>query len=95
MTDEAKRIVAGLRNFSMSDTVEYANEIVSNARKAAVLIESLFADLERVTRERDAAVEDLEILSDCETCLHNDDEACEHCCDIIVRGNWQWRGAKE
>ena len=52
-------------------------------------------ELEQVKRERDAAVEDLEMLADCEACIHDDDEACEHCCDVTIRGNWQWRGVQE
>ena len=106
MTEEAKKIAKSMHFEECEDCAFNPTRLGCRWRREgkycdtnlhlyADLIESLCAELERVTRERDAAVEDLEILSDCETCLHNNDEACEHCCDIIVRGNWQWRGAKE
>ena len=57
--------------------------------------EEVYAQLEQVTKERDAALDDLEMLSDCETCLHDDfSEECDHCCNTILRGNWQWRGVE-
>lgn len=93
MTKEAKRLAAGLRNFSVSDTVEYATEIVLNARKGAALIESLSEQLEQVTRERDAAVEDLKIHKFCHHCIEGDHES-ERCYTCDHKCNWQWRGVR-
>lgn len=108
MTDEAKRCVEALRwaiahadctdkdcTCPVVHECEHSSFIYCDSAVAADLIESLSAELKQVKRERDAAVEDLEMLAECETCIHDDDEACDHCCDVTTRGNWQWRGVKE
>lgn len=92
MTDDVKLfVIQALRLPIYGESVYVMSD---RLREAAKIIESLSDQLEQVTRERDAAMEDLEMLADCETCIHDDDEACEHCCDCITRGNWQWRGAE-
>lgn len=74
---------------SLMDQLQYSKDglavLLDEARKRE-------AELAQVKRERDAAVAYLEMLADCETCAHSDDDACEHCCDYIIRGNWRWRG---
>jgi len=68
-----------------------------------VEVERLNAENERLTRELDAAVADLEANDKCQTCkdYNRDDDscyrhygrgaggACEH------HDNWQWRGVRE
>ena len=71
--------------------------------EAADLLESLSNELEQVKRERDAAVEDMELMGEyrpyCQVCAHvNSDskqEPCFSCCEGYMINNWQWRGAKE
>lgn len=52
--------------------------------------------IDRITAERDAAVQDLGRIRDCSTCLHRmmfyvD---CPHC-HPIIRDKWEWRGVKK
>ena len=66
----------------------------------ADLIESLAAELEQVTQERDAAVEDVAKLKRCEHCIGYEeflkiDGNIERCNDCEERSNWQWRGVRE
>lgn len=64
---------------------------------AITAIETLRADLARVTAERDAAIRDIYSgnANDCDTCVHgcdyNDD------CPIIIGADckYQWRGLKQ
>lgn len=72
--------------------------------ETADFIENLAAELEKVKRERDAAVRD--ILHGCDACKHkgaclSDDfcEECEHagsdntpCCSCQNLCNWEWCG---
>lgn len=73
-------------------------------------IEAVFAEMDQVKRERDAAVEDLKEadLIDCMHCKAYEKNAipcqcdCEDCkivncvCKTCVRNsNWQWRGVRE
>jgi len=60
------------------------------------------AEIERLTRERDAAVADLEPYQDwrgCDSCMF--DEYCGYapdkskCADCDEFSNWEWRGVKE
>lgn len=69
--------------------------------KSADLIESLYAQLEQVTKERDAAVEDLKLIISgdlsCVICGHyayDEDDESRICadCDVDTYSNWQWRG---
>ena len=59
---------------------------------------SLMKDLGRVTRERDAAVEDLRVASiegdmDCNWCAGQTDRT--RCYNCSFANNWQWCGPKE
>lgn len=78
-------------------------EGIRMCQDAALAIETLRADLARVTAERDGAVES--IPHDCKTCAYhvvffngctldhdctNPDGGCSNNCD-----RWKWRGIKE
>ena len=73
--------------------------------KAATAIETLRADLARVTAERDAAVKDLKKWNICATCGHYSPYGKKSNCKIkrayISGGNWagcskwEWRGQKK
>lgn len=69
--------------------------------EAADLIESLAAELERVKRERGAAVKDVEELcknphSACHYCnSHSEKYVSNDCMDCVNACNWQWRGVRE
>lgn len=119
MTDEARKCVEALRWSStnadctsnyytcpVSHECECSNFTLCDPAVAADLIESLCAELERVKRERDAAVKDL--CTHCGVCVHVRDclvtgcsgdmgEACKQCpcLTCINYNNWQWRGVNE
>lgn len=62
----------------------------------ADLIESLAAELEQVTRERDAAVKDLAIHKFCHLCAEDPiAEEASKCPSCVNKCYWQWRGVKE
>ena len=68
------------------------------AYQAADRLTSLMKDLGRVTRERDAAVEDLRVASiegdmDCNWCAGQTDRT--RCYNCSFANNWQWCGPKE
>lgn len=70
--------------------------------QAANAIETLESELNRLKRERDQAVEDLNTLrkrSDwkCEACYYNDHYNRDICtgCEYNNDNNWQWRGVQE
>lgn len=70
--------------------------------EAADALEKLQAKLERVTRELDAAVDDMECIAAdgmCEYCVHNNPKDEEQFCDknTICYGcnQFEWRGLKE
>lgn len=69
---------------------------------AAELIDDLIAEVERLTKERDAAVVSLEKLANrlgerCSLCVHSTGPICD--VEQGIRGypctHWQWRGVKE
>lgn len=71
-------------------------------KSAADAIEALESELDRLKRERDQAVEDLNTLrkrSDwkCEACYYNDHYNRDICtgCEYNNDNNWQWRGVQE
>ena len=70
--------------------------------QAAEAIETLESELNRLKRERDQAVEDLNTLrkrSDWkfEACYYNDHYNRDICtgCEYNNDNNWQWRGVQE
>lgn len=54
--------------------------------------DAVLAELEQVKRERDAAIRDLEMVSVCDTCVHEHAPSCPGCNDAE---NWEWRGPEE
>lgn len=78
-------------------------------KQAANLIESLSEQLERVTRERDAAIRDIGEAAPCFACIHfkrngGDCIGAHVCIDDILQDAlggkyadyyWQWRGVQE
>ena len=54
--------------------------------------DAVLAELEQVKRERDAAIRDLEMVSVCDTCVHEHAPSCPGCNDAE---NWEWRGQEE
>ena len=79
-------------------TWEQINEAIDMAIAALsppnepLTIEQLRAELEQVKRERDAAIRDLEMVSVCDTCVHEHAPSCPGCNDAE---NWEWRGPEE
>lgn len=63
--------------------------------KAATAIETLRADLARMTAERDAAVSDLELFATCDTCKFGEMKMAYDCLGCDHASNWKWRGQKE
>lgn len=107
MTDEVKKVVETLRYCEEtgarcggcpSGMGENGVPICHSSAHIADLIESLAAELERVKRERDAAVEEWKqsaIVGKamCDTCMFSDDEG--RCWNDCIDGElWQWRGVK-
>lgn len=73
-------------------------EIMDLCMEAADRMTAVLGDLERVTRERDAAVEDLRVASiegdmDCNWCAWKTDRT--QCYNCSFANNWQWSGPKE
>lgn len=77
-------------------TIQNMRTVVEKVRSALSTIqdenEKLRAELEQVKRERDAAIRDLEMVSVCDTCVHEHAPSCPGCNDAE---NWEWRGPKE
>lgn len=57
--------------------------------------------IERLVRERDAAIKDLKQFLDCDVCKNNNDEClnnglCKECSvGKSTRKHWEWRGVQE
>ena len=62
---------------------------------AALAIETLCAELARVTAERDGAVSDLELFATCDTCKFGEMKMAYDCLGCDHASNWKWRGIKE
>ena len=61
----------------------------------ANIIESLSAQLDQVTMERDAAMEDLSAHRPCDACGYEPQEdTCVRCRSYTERPYWKWRGAE-
>jgi len=84
------------------ENYRYVNDNAEFIAHARADVPALIAEVKHLTRERDAAVADLQISAKCQTCKdYNPDdgccyldygrgagEACEH------HDNWQWRGVR-
>lgn len=71
---------------------EHANAYYEECGQWEAENEKLRAELEQVKRERDAAIRDLEMVSVCDTCVHEHAPSCPGCNDAE---NWEWRGPEE
>ena len=99
MTEEAKRAVEHLREnaeFQWCSDCYVGDGCGDHSNchflRIANLIESMYAELEQVKRERDAAVETMAENPRCETCKHY---TPGYFCLGCRRGDkWQWRGVK-
>ena len=115
MTEEAKKIVEALRICHSNEDCRDCKFIDSDKDemscvnvlfvKAADLIESLSAQLEQVTRERDALLDELK--GECDVCANRKDctapkcrnsqhKECEDCScrTCIIDTNWKWEGVE-
>lgn len=105
MNDDVRRDIEALRSFLVDDCIDFPHVIHTALHKAADLIESLSAQLDQVTRERDAAVNSMR--GKCTECIH-DYPGITHldgtvCNDCMFNGtayaphtdNWQWRGVEK
>ena len=98
MTDDVKLfVIQALRPPIYGESVYVMSD---RLREAAKIIESLSAQLEQVTREREAAVEALRDTACCADCKNYatqiDSEPCKTClmCPSQSKPNWQWRGVE-
>lgn len=57
--------------------------------------EDLFAKLETMKAERDAAIADLKDLAYCTKCLHENKYPINNPCCVCYGNMWEWRGIKE
>ena len=100
MNEEARTIVGKLRCAETElKEVGAAYFEEDDFGSAADLIESLSAQLDQVTRERDAAVEDLKYVGKidgtfCEICKHQPEEDCEKR-KFENMDCFEWRGVEE
>lgn len=121
MTEAANQCVEALRWSHYHDDCTDENDtcpvkdeclrcdsVLCNVRIAADLIESLSAQLEQVTRERDAAIRDIDEAAPCFACIRferngGDCIGAHVCIDDILQDAlggkyadyyWQWRGAE-
>lgn len=102
-TEHAKHVVDLIREYDSEDVRKFPHAAHYVMGIAARKIERMTAQLEQVTRERDAAVEDLKdelkkhsIISMCEHCMYKpaDDYIPNDCMDCVNSCNWQWRGVE-
>lgn len=102
MTEEARIVVDTIKQafdiFSKMELPTGEQECTLSRDSAMSLIdeiESLSAQLEQVTRERDAAVEDLSAHRPCDACGYEPQEdACMRCRSYAERPYWKWRGVE-
>ena len=94
--EEIRRDAQALREVSIEDLIDFAHVVHSMLPQAADLIESLLTEIEKLERERDAAVEDLSAHRPCDACglyeLQGDN--CFRCRRCTERPFWKWRGVQ-
>ena len=97
MTDQ--ELIRALREIAFDIRIEYADHWTEKTlTEAADRLTAVLGELEQVTRERDAAVEDLRVASiegdmDCNWCAWKTDRT--QCYNCSFANNWQWSGPKE
>ena len=77
------------------DRTNYGCQVRTFLLDAATAIETLRADLARVTAERDAATHDLELFATCDTCKFGEMEMAYDCLGCDHASRWKWRGIQE
>lgn len=95
MTDQ--ELIRGLRTESLYKD-KATLEIMDLCMEAANRLTAVLGELERVTRERDVAVEDLRVASiegdmACNWCAGQTDRT--RCYNCSFANEWKWRGQKE
>ena len=85
------RLNTKLQSYASYTDSEFAHVI----EDAALAIETLRAELARVTAERDGAVSDLELFATCDTCKFGEMKMAYDCLGCDHASNWKWRGIKE
>ena len=95
LTEREKRFLHWITSWD-DYTVQNMRTVVEKVRSALSTLQAenkkLRAELEQVKRERDAAIRDLEMVSVCDTCVHEHAPSCPGCNDAE---NWEWRGPEE
>lgn len=77
-----------------ADLIEHLSSVAEKSSAKAALCEKVMEDYDKMRRERDAAVDDIELGVCCETCKHDEGVFCVECARVASRGNWEWRGVK-
>lgn len=97
MTDQ--ELIQVLRESAFDIRIEYADHWTEKTlTEAADRLTAVLGELERVTRERDAAVENLRVASiegdmDCNWCAWKTDRT--QCYNCSFANKWKWRGPEE
>lgn len=78
-----------------ADLIKHLSSVAERSSAKAALCEKVMEDYDKMRRERDAAVDDIELGVCCETCKHDDGVFCVECARVASRGNWEWRGVHE
>lgn len=108
MTEEARKRAEILRNVEFDECIEFPYAVHTMLQTDADLIESLSAQLDQVTRERDAAISDIDEAAPCFACIHferngGDCIGAHVCIDDVLQDAlggkysdyyWQWRGVE-
>jgi hypothetical protein len=112
MTEEAKRCVECLLEAAIfqrcedcyiGNMCECEDSSECQLVQYANLVKDISAELERVKKERDAAVKDLRTFTEpCRACAHvGSEDICRECRFELIEGHhitrtgWEWRGVKE
>ena len=87
---------------SVSDILDFIKDSPTIDPETLPIVQELRKELERVTREREAAISDLYAARSCKTCalLFTDDCLLEECfdpCSAVLCKNapYKWRGIQE
>lgn len=95
LTEREKRFLRWITSWD-DHTMQNMRTVVEKVRSTLSTLQAenkeLRAELEQVKRERDAAIRDLEMVSVCDTCVHEHAPSCPGCNDAE---NWEWRGPEE
>ena len=97
MTEEAKLAADTLRKMAnFKQFLAFPQDTGKIINACADLIESLSAQLEQVTRERDAAMESVNARRACTDCAFDDfaQIGIPECRTCDRGSNWQWRGVE-